>query len=194
MTVAPRQLAFDAAETAARVSYGRLLAFLAARFRDIESAEDALAEAFAAALRTWPIDGAPASPEAWLMTAAKRNLLMEARYSKVRAAFVQAERQDVAQGGNWGDAFPDERLGLLFACAHPTVDKGMHMPLMLQTVLGLEARQIAAAVLVSPAAMAQRLVRTKAKLREDGVPLEVPGGDEIGPRLSTVLEAIYAAY
>lgn len=189
------QLAFRAAEAAARASYGRLLAFLAARFRDVESAEDALAEAFRSALRSWPRSGVPSSPEAWLLTAAKRNLQMAARHDKVRRAFAEAEQHVSEVDEEHGSReLPDERLELLFACAHPAIDESMHMPLMLQTVLGLEAKQIAAAVLVSPAAMAQRLVRTKAKLREEAVPFIIPSGDELEPRLFAVLEAIYAAY
>jgi RNA polymerase sigma-70 factor, ECF subfamily len=191
-------LARHAAENAARVSYGRLLAFLVSRSRDVAGSEDALAEAFAAALTTWPLQGVPASPEAWLMTAAKRNLLMVARHRTIRDAFAEAERHVRPEAdervGDEEPIFPDDRLKLLFACAHPAVDPAMHVPLMLQTVLGLEARQIAQALLVSPSAMAQRLVRTKAALREARVPIAIPGGDELGPRLFAVLEAIYALY
>lgn len=186
--------AHHAAEHAARTSYGRLLATLVAQFRDLETAEDALAEAFAAALRTWPQTGVPASPEAWLTTAAKRNVLMRARHRKVQDGFATQEQEIVWPEVAEDTTFPDERLGLLFVCAHPALEDSIHVPLMLQTILGLEARQIAPALLVSPTAMAQRLVRAKAKLRADGVPFEVPSGEELGPRLSAVLEAIYAAY
>jgi RNA polymerase sigma-70 factor, ECF subfamily len=183
-----------AAEDAARTSYGRLLAFLVARFRDVETAEDALAEAFSAALDTWPSAGIPASPEAWLTTVAKRNMLMSARHRKVHDAFAEAEQHALRPLDSQDDSFPDDRLKLLFACAHPALDESIHLPLMLQTILGFEARQIAPALLVSPAAMAQRLVRAKTKLREERAPFEVPSGDDLEPRLSAVLEAIYAAY
>jgi RNA polymerase sigma-70 factor (ECF subfamily) len=186
--------AHRAAERAARSSYGRLLAFLIARFGDVESAEDALASAFAAALETWPRTGVPASPEAWLMTAAKRNLLMGVRHQQVRDVFAEASRHAQPETTSEVASLPDKRLELLFACAHPVIDESARLPLMLQTILGLEARQIAPALLVSPTAMAQRLVRAKAALREEHVPFEIPSGTDREPRLFSVLEAIYAAY
>ena len=179
--------AAQAAELAARASYGRLLAYLAARWRDVARAEDAL--------ETWPRTGVPDNPEAWLLTAARRRLVDGARHAGVAAAaeadlnVMLDERADAAPA-----AFPDERLALLFVCAHPAIDEAARTPLMLQTVLGLDAARIASAFLVAPATMSQRLVRVKAKIREAGIRFEMPAPGELAARLDAVLEAIYAAY
>ena len=185
----------QAAELAARVSYGRLLAYLAARWRDVARAEDALGDALLAALETWPRTGVPDNPVAWLLTAARRRLVDGARHAGVAAAaeadlkIMLDERADASPA-----AFPDERLALLFVCAHPAIDEAARTPLMLQTVLGLDAARIASAFLVAPATMSQRLVRVKAKIREAGIRFEIPAPGELAARLDAVLEAIYAAY
>lgn len=182
-----------AAERAARTSYGRLVAILAARVRDVAAAEDALGEAFRAALATWPRDGVPARPEAWLLTAARRHLGHGARHARVRAEAEAAVRQ-MAEAGMAEDGFADERLKLLFVCAHPAIDPAIHTPLMLQTVLGLDAARIAASFVMAPAAMGQRLVRAKAKIRDAGIRFAVPEPEELAERLPPVLEAVYAAF
>ena len=184
-----------AAELAARVSYGRLLAYLAARWRDVARAEDALGDALLAALETWPRTGVPDKPEAWLLTAARRRLVDGARHTSVAAA-AEADLQVMLdeRAGASHAAFPDERLALLFVCAHPAIDETARTPLMLQTVLGLDAVRIASAFLVAPATMSQRLVRVKAKIREAGIRFEIPTPGELAARLDAVLEAIYAAY
>ena len=183
------------ADRVARQSYGKLVAFLAARTRDVAAAEDALADAFASALAHWPERGIPDNPEAWLMAAAKRKAIDAHRARKRGDGFqphLELLAEELATANI--DEIPDERLKLLFACAHPAIDEGVRAPLMLQTVLGFDAATIASAFLVSPAAMSQRLVRAKSKIRESGIPFRVPEREELAERLPPVLDAIYAAY
>lgn len=196
MTTAPDPV-HEAAEEVLATSYGRLVAYLAARSGDLAAAEDALADAVEAALRTWPSRGVPDRPEAWLLTAARRRLIAAARHRGVaeRAApSLVVLADEAAERATTPSGFPDERLGLLFACTHPAIDERVRAPLMLQTVLGLDAARIASAFVVAPSTMGQRLVRAKAKVKAAGVPFTVPGPDQLGDRLGSVLEAVYAAY
>ncbi|WP_425285031.1 RNA polymerase sigma factor [Bauldia litoralis] len=186
----------DTAEMVARDSYGRLVALLAVRTRDVAAAEDALADAFAAALADWPANGVPAKPEAWLVTVARRRLIDAARRRQTGDAAegtlrLLAEEVDAAAAG---PGIPDRRLALLFACAHPALDPAIRAPLMLQVVLGLDAKRIASAFLMSPAAIGKRLGRAKARIREAGIPFAVPDRAELPGRLDTVLDAVYAAF
>ena len=187
--------AWVAAERAARESYGKLVAFLAARGRDVAGAEDALGDAFAAALAAWPLRGVPANPEGWLVMAARRKLTDAARRRRKAQASGEtlaliAEELETAER----ETIPDRRLALMFACAHPAIDLAVRAPLMLQSILGLDAAAIGSAFLVSPAAMGQRLARAKAKIRLAGVPFRIPGREDLPERLAAVLEAIYAAF
>ena len=189
-------VAREAAEGAARRSYGKLVAFLAARTRDVAGAEDALAEALATALATWPARGVPDNPEAWLLTVARRKMIdaMRERQQGEGAAEHFALLAELAEGEENDATIPDDRLALMFACAHPAIERGMRAPLILQTILGLTAQDIAAAFLIPPATMGQRLVRAKARIKDAGIPFGVPEKSELSQRLDAVLEAIYAAY
>src|ERR1700680_1007876 len=183
-------------ERVARESYGRLVAYLSSHTRDVASAEDALSNALVAALTTWPRDGVPQNPEAWLLTTARHSLIDLVRHQQVAVAseptllLLREEPKEVSLSAE----FPDERLKLLFVCAHPAIDPAMHTPLMLQTVLGLDAARIAHAFLVSPTTMGQRLVRAKTKIRSSGIQFEVPQERELPERLDAALGALYAAF
>jgi predicted RNA polymerase sigma factor len=189
-----------AAERAARASYGRLLAVIASATRDLALAEDALSDAFEKALRTWPDAGIPDNPEGWLITVARNRLrdLLRApaqrRNAPLLEEVLQDEVEDVATIVAERERIPDRRLELLFACAHPAIDAGIRTPLMLQAVLGFEAAQIARAFGVEPAAMAQRLVRAKRRIRDTGIPFAIPTRVDMPARLAAVLEAVYGAY
>lgn len=183
-------------ERVARESYGRLVAYLSVHTQDLAGAEDALSEALVKALTAWPRDGVPHNPEAWLLTAARRSLIDFFRHQKV----VSTSESDLLlftqnlANATMETRFPDERLKLLFVCAHPAIDAAMHTPLMLQTVLGLDAVRIASAFLTPPKTMGQRLVRAKTKILDGGIRFEVPEKRELPQRLEAVLEAIHAAF
>lgn len=185
-----------AAERVARDSYGRLLALLAARTRDVAAAEDALADAFAAAISAWPRGGVPDNPEAWLFAAAKRKLIDASRRKRTAdegetQLLINVEELEAETAAGH---MPDRRLGLMFACAHPAIEERARTPLMLQVVLGFSAERIGAAFLVQPVAMGQRLVRAKKRIRDAGIGFDVPTPAEWGGRFAAVLDAIYAAY
>jgi predicted RNA polymerase sigma factor len=185
-------------ERVARESYGRLVAYLSVHTHDLASAEDALSNALVSALNHWPREGVPKNPEAWLLTAARHSLIDVIRHQKVvlesepTLKFLTENPTEMTLSTS--TQFPDERLKLLFVCAHPAIDPAMHTPLMLQTVLGLDAARIAQAFLIAPKTMGQRLFRAKTKIRSGGIPFEIPQECDLPERLDAVLEAIYAAF
>jgi predicted RNA polymerase sigma factor len=183
----------EAAQLAARVSYGRLVAYLARRWRDVAAAEDALGDAFVAALESWPRAGVPDKPDAWLLAVARRRLIDAARHANVESRGAEELGAGLEEAAR-DSVFPDERLKLLFVCAHPAIDEKVRTPLMLQTVLGLDAARIASAFVVAPATMGQRLVRAKARIRDARLRFEIPEPHELPARVGAVLEAIYAGY
>ena len=184
------------AEAVARRSYGKLVALLATQTRDVAAAEDALSEAFAAALEHWPRDGVPTNPEGWLVAAARRRAIDAIRRRRTGEAAVPAVQllAEAIEAAAAEAVLPDHRLGLMFACAHPAIDAAVRAPLILQVVLGLDAAAIGSAFLVSPTTMAQRLVRAKSKIRQAGIPFGIPERGELPERLDAVLGAIYAAF
>jgi RNA polymerase sigma-70 factor (ECF subfamily) len=188
--------AHDAVERVARESYGRLIAYLAARTGDVAGAEDALSDAFTAALRTWPRDGVPANPAAWLLTTARHKIVDRVRHERIHAQAAPTLRLLVREAEEMSPAsvFPDDRLKLLFVCAHPAIDRSVHTPLMLQVVLGLDGATIAGAFLTLPATMRQRLSRAKTKIRDTAIAFDIPDRHQLPARLDAVLDAIYAAY
>ena len=184
------------ADEVARRSYGKLVAFLAARTRDVAAAEDALSEAFAAALADWPRNGCPQNPEAWLLTVARRKMIDMIR-GRRRHEIAGEQLRVMAEGLEAAaepSEIPDQRLALMFACAHPAIDATVRAPLVLQVVLGLDAATIASSFLTSPATMGKRLVRAKEKIRQAGIPFRIPEREELPARLDSVLDAIYATF
>jgi RNA polymerase sigma-70 factor (ECF subfamily) len=185
------------AEAVARESYGRLIAFLAGRTGDVAGAEDALSDAFAAALAEWPETGIPANPRAWLASVARRKQIDQFRRRHTRRSAIDhlmllADERDAMNGEQ--SAIPDERLALMFVCAHRAIDPAVRAPLMLRSVLGVEAGTIASAFLVAPSAMRQRLVRAQNRIKEARIPFRVPEPSDLHERLEAVLDAIYAAF
>lgn len=196
MTPTP-EIAFDPARARAAqiacANYGRLIGILSAPSGDIASAEDALSDALQAALTRWPEAGLPDNPEAWLVRVA-RNRMTEAHRRALRQHPVAIEDHALALPADAQPQQPDPRLALLFVCAHPGIAEAARSPLMLQTVLGFTAAQIARAYVSSPAAMSKLLVRAKARIKANAIPFRVPEDALRSERLPDVTEAIYGCY
>jgi RNA polymerase sigma-70 factor (ECF subfamily) len=184
------------ASVAARDSYGRLLALLAASTGDLASAQDALADAFERALGTWPSQGVPGNPDAWLLTVARNRLRDEWKSARAqRSVPIDAARDVLADIDDLDvDAIPDRRLELLLVCAHPAIDRAVRTPLMLNTVLGFTAEQVGRAFSIPTSTMATRLVRAKKRIKATGIPFRLPDRTDLPSRMASVLEAVYGAY
>lgn len=184
-------------ERVARESYGRLLAILVSSTRDLSSAEDVLAEAFAEALTRWAQTGAPSNPEAWLVAVARRRQTdgLRRKYTSLAAErHLRLLAEEAAAAAEQTSDWSDRRLALMFACAAPGSDRAMHAPMILQTLLGLTAEQIGAAYLVPSKNMGQRLVRAKARIKDAGLLFAAPDKHDVPSRLPAVLDALYAAF
>ncbi|GAB3848555.1 RNA polymerase sigma factor [Micromonospora andamanensis] len=185
-----------AAAVAARDSYGRLLALLSAPTGDLAAAEDALADAFERALRTWPDQGVPASPDGWLLTVARnrlRDLWKSAHWQRTSPLDVQRDAPVHLDDLDL-DAIPDRRLELMLVCAHPAIERAVHTPLMLNTVLGFTADQVGRVFSVPTSTMATRLVRAKRRIKAARIPFRIPDRGDLPGRMTAVLEAVYGAY
>src|SRR5262245_34539239 len=193
---APGLIDFDALY---RDESRRVLATLIRLLGDFDLAEEALSEAFAAAIEQWPRDGVPGNPRAWLVSAGRFKAIDGIR----RRARFDTGLEDVADGleaaeGDPADAadeaLPDDRLRLIFTCCHPALAPDAQVAMTLREVCGLTTEEIASAFIVPPATLAQRIVRAKAKIRDAGIPYQVPGPAELPERLDAVLRVLYLVY
>lgn len=184
-----------AAADAARNSLGKLVAIIAARTGDIAGAQDAVSAAFVRALDVWEKTGVPDNPEAWLLTVA-RNSAFDGARSVRRAVQAQGVIEMLIEERAEGEPpeWPDERLKLLFACAHPAIAPAMRAPLILQTILGVDAARIASAFLVAPNTMGVALSRAKEKIAQARIPFAIPDKGQLPARAAAVLDAVHAAY
>ena len=186
-------------EHAYRDEWSAVVATLARRLGDLQAAEDAAAEAFAAAARVWPRDGTPPNPGGWLMTTAWRKAVDQLRGNRAVAVDPQQFPEAGPEAnGETGDEVAsvggDDQLGLVFACCHPALALEVRVALTLRYVAGLTTRQIAAAFVLPEATLAQRLVRAKRKISESGIRFEVPASDALAGRIDGVHAVIYLVF
>jgi RNA polymerase sigma-70 factor, ECF subfamily len=179
-----------------RAESRRVLATLIRLLGDFDLAEEAMHEAFAAAVTRWPTDGVPANPRAWLISTARfKTIDQTRRASRFAAAMPDVTAALHPQADEWAeDDVVDDRLRLIFTCCHPALAPDAQLALTLREVCGLTTEQIAAGVLATPPALAQRIVRAKAKIRDARIPYSVPERPELPARLDVVLRVVYLVF
>jgi RNA polymerase sigma-70 factor (ECF subfamily) len=181
-----------------RAESGRILATLIRLIGDFDAAEDAMHDAFSAALQRWPVEGVPANPRAWLISTARFKAI-DAFRRQSRLAVSQLDVADALHGAGAmpataDDELPDDRLKLIFTCCHPALAPEARAALTLREVCGLTTEEIARAFLTSAPTIAQRIVRAKAKIRDERIPYQVPAGPELPERLGAVLAVVYLLF
>lgn len=182
-----------------RAESHRVLATLIRLLRDFDLAEEAMQDAFAAALLQWPIDGVPVNPRAWLVSTGRFKAIDHLRrrslFNKSLSIIAQDLEEAVSDSDDWfNESIEDDSLKLIFTCCHPSLSQEAQLALTLREICGLTTEQIARAFLVSPTTIAQRIVRAKAKIRDAAIPYEIPAPAELPFRLNAVLQAVYLLF
>jgi RNA polymerase sigma-70 factor (ECF subfamily) len=190
----------DAVDAVYRVESRRVLATLIRLLGDFDLAEEALHDAFTAALERWPADGVPANPRAWLVSTGRfkaiDGLRRRARFDRSLAELARRFDEPAPQQDTWSDpdSVEDDQLRLIFTCCHPALSSDAQIALTLREVCGLTTEEVGRAFLSDPRAIAQRIVRAKGKIRDAGIPYQVPSRADLPTRLDTVLHVVYLVF